>query len=76
MSEKKNVENPVQNENVASADKQGILNTHFFFFRDRMSYALGNAERSINLVGCMVYQGSLGKLEKPEHFPDQNFMGI
>lgn len=30
----------------------------------------------MTLVGRMVYQGSIEKLEKPEHFPDQIFIGI
>lgn len=59
-----------------STDKQAILNTKFSFFRDWITYTLGNAERSMTLVGWMVYQDSIEKFEKPEHFPDQIFMGI
>lgn len=50
----KNLKNPVDNENVASTYKQGILNTKFSFFRERKPYALGNAERSVTLVGHLI----------------------
>lgn len=30
----------------------------------------------MTLVGWMVYQDSIEKFEKPEHIPDQIFMGI
>lgn len=66
---KKQWRTPVQNENEASTDKQGILSTKFSVFRDRKSYAiLRNTERSKTLVGSMGYQQLIWELEKSEHF--------
>lgn len=60
LCQKKNWRTPVQNENVASTDKQEILSTKFSVFRDRKSYAiLRNAERSKTLVESVGYQESI-----------------